>query len=235
MNHRIGALAGFAFLLIGLVGFGVAPPPPVPDAETTEWIRWYTENPGGIQAYAYLSGVTILALLVWFGGLRAHVWRGADAAPLAPIATIGLSVLATGLLIGVGTSSAIAMRIDELGDDVVLFGSIVGGVMVGAAEFGVAALMGAVSAEARRRGSLPNWLVLLGVVGAVVAMGAAAGVATDGDFVTPAISGSWLIMTVWIVATSVVMWKGSSDSAGGERETDGAIGQRAPATSALGG
>lgn len=237
MNKRTGAVAGIVFLVLSFGSFALAPPPPAPDATTADWLEWYTDNPGGIQATAFLFGLTVLAILVWFGAVRAHVWRGSDAAPLAPIATVGIAVMCVGWLTAGGISSAVAQRVDELGADVVVFAAVLAGVMSAAAQFGLAALMGAVSAQAHARGTLPRWLVAAGGIGAVMAMTTGVGVASDGGFVMPLVYASWLVTTVWIAGTSVALWKGAaaeSDAAAGDTNR-AAADNRAPMVSAFGG
>ncbi len=237
MNKRTGAVAGIVFLVLSFASFALAPPPPAPDAATAEWVRWYTDNPGGIQALAFVFGLTVLALLVWFGSVRAHVWRGSDAAPLGPIATIGVAVMCVGWLAASGVSSSVALRIDELGADVVVFAAVLAGVLSAAAQFGLAATMGAISAQAHAHGTLPRWLVATGGIGAALAIATGAGVASDGGFVMPLVYASWLVTTIWIVGISVALWKGAAaESAAPAGETDRVeAANRAPMVSALGG
>lgn len=237
MNKRTGAVAGIVSLVLSFGSFALAPPPPAPDAATADWLRWYAENPGGIQALAFVFGLTVLAFLVWFGAVRSHVWRGADAAPLAPIATVGMAIMTIGWLTASGISSAVALRVDELGADVVVFAAVLAGVLSAAAQFGLAATMGAVSAQAHAQATLPRWLVATGGIGAVLATATGVGVASDGGFVMPLVFASWLVTTVWVVGISVVLWKGAAAEshapAGGADRA--AADNRAPMVSALGG
>lgn len=237
MNKRTGAVAGIVSLVLSFGSFTLAPPPPAPDAATAEWVRWYTDNPGGIQSLAFVFGLTVLAFLVWFGAVRSHVWRGSDAAPLAPIATVGFAIMCVGWLTASGISSAVALRVGELGADVVVFAAVLAGVLSAAAQFGLAATMGAVSAQAHAHGTLPRWLVATGGIGAVVAIATGAGMASDGGFVMPLVYASWLVTTVWIIGISVALWKGAtagSDAPTGETDR-AAADSRAPMVSALGG
>jgi len=231
MNTRLGALGGFTFLVLGWASMGLVPQPPGATATATEWIDWYDGSAGGIQATAFLAGIVVLALLVWFGGMRQRVWRGDDSAPWGPIATVGFALLATGQLVGAGLTSVVAMRLDELGPDLVVFSSVLVGVLYAFGQFGVAAVMGAISAEAQRTGALPRWLVVLGWAGAATSVATGAGMATENEAVMGAIFLAWIFVSVWIAGCSVVLWKGAPVA---ERSEAPAAGRSTPVMSGLG-
>lgn len=231
MNTRLGALGGFTFLVLGWASMGLVPETPSASATASEWIDWFAGSADGIQAYAFLSGVVVLALLVWFGAMRQQVWRGDHGNGWAPVATVGFTLLATGLLVGAGLSSVVAMRLDELGPDLVVFASVSVGVLYAFGQFGLAALMGGISAEAQRTGALPRWLVVVGWAGAVASIATGAGVATESEAVMGAIFLSWIAVSVWIAGCSVVLWKGAPVA---ERSEAPATGRSTPAMSGLG-
>jgi hypothetical protein len=214
MRSRIGALAGLLFLLGGWAGFGLAPSPPSPDASAQEWISWYTGSPGGIQASAFVGAVVVLALIVFYGATRQRVSATAADTAAVTVATVGMAVMAVGFLLSYGINSALALRISELGSDVVVFASVLSGIVAAAAQVGLAALMGGVSAQAQQTGALPRWLVVLGWIGAVVAVATSAGMAVDDGAIMTAVLLGWVLVTAWIIGVSITLWSDRSDARG---------------------
>lgn len=232
MTTRLGAVGGFTFLALGWASMGLVPQPPGPEAGAPEWIRYFEGSTGAIQANAFIYGIVVLALLVWFGGMRRHVWGDDHTAPWGPVATVGFSLLATGLLVGAGVASVVAMRLDALDPGLVLFGSSLTGVLYAFGQFGLAAVMGGITAQAQHAGSLPRWLVVLGWVGAAASLATGAGMATASEAVLGAMFISWIAFSVWVAGSSVLLWKGAkADEAAG---VAAAAGRPTPTMSGLG-
>src|SRR5690606_7391903 len=91
MNHRIGAVAGIAFIVLSFASLTLAPPPPGLDASAAEVVDFFADNTGGLQAMGLLFAVSIAAATVWFGAVRAHVWADGHDAPWGPVATVGMA------------------------------------------------------------------------------------------------------------------------------------------------
>lgn len=228
MRSRIGALAGLVFLVGGWASFGLASSPPAPDAPAGEWVSWLSSNTGGIRATAVVGAVAVAALIVWFGAMRDRVSGGGGPSAPLTVATIGMAVMAVSFLTGYGINSALAMRVAELGPDVVIFGVVLSGVMSGAGQAGLCAVMGGVTLEAHQRGSLPRWMMVVGWIGAAVALLTTAGMGIDSEGIMALVLVGWVLTSVWILGGVILLFSrsGSSDV--------GVQGAPTPKASALG-
>lgn len=212
MNHRIGAVAGIAFIVLSFASLTLAPPPPGLDASAAEVVDFFADNTGGLQAMALLFAVSIAAATVWFGAVRAHVWAGGDDAPWGTVATVGMAVVAVTWLLMAVLVSGVALQLDELDPSVVLFAGTLADMANFASQLGIALLALGVSAGAWERGSLPRWLVVVGGVMAALSLVSTAGFATDAGWVDATLYAAWLPFVVWFVGVSVVLWRSPEGS-----------------------
>jgi hypothetical protein len=206
MRSRIGACGALVFVVLGWGSFGLAGQPPGAGTSASGWVDWFRANAGGIRAYALVTGVVVLALGLWFGALRDLVWSRERSRLTASFSSLGLALLAVCFVASGGISSAVAMRLDDLSPEVVLFASTLVGVLNAGAQLGLAALMAGISATALTTRTLPAWMAILGFVGAAAALGSGVGVAVESDAVAAAVLASWVIVSVWLLATAWVMW-----------------------------
>jgi hypothetical protein len=210
MNQRIGAVAGIAFIVLSLASMGLTPMPPGFDGTATEFVDWYQGSTTGIQVTAFLFGLSMVVAAVWFGYARAHVEPHGASAPFGPVATVGMAVMAVGWILTGGISSVVAMRIDELDAGVVVLGAMLAGSANMVSQFGLALLVGGVTAQAQITRSLPRWLIVFGWMGAALALVSTVGIATDSEAVELLLFANWVPGTVWWVGLSVVLWRSGS-------------------------
>jgi hypothetical protein len=228
MRSRIGALGGLVFLVGGWASFGLTPPPPAPDAPAREWISWFAGSPGGIQASAVVGAVVVVALIVWFGAVHERVSAGGRSTAPLTVATIGMAMMAAGFLSGYAINSALAMRVGELSPDVVVFGSVLAGVITAAGQAGLCAVMGGITLQGQRQGSFPRWLVVVGWIGAVVALATTVGIGVDSEGIMAVVLAGWVLTSVWILGGVILLLSQGGTSDGGVH------GVPAPKASALG-
>lgn len=225
MNQRIGAVAGIAFVVLSFASLSLAPAPPGFDGTAAEFVDWYQGSTTGIEVTAFLFGLCIVLAAVWFGYARAHVAPDGADAPFGPVATVGMAVMAVGWILTGGTSSVVAMRIDELDAGVVVLGAMLAEKTNVASQFGLALLTGAVTAQGQLTRTLPRWLVVFGWLGAALALASTVGIATDSEAVDLLLLANWLPFLVWFVGLSVVLWR-----RGGSRRAVAAEPPATPAT-----
>lgn len=215
MNQRIGAVAGIVFIVLSLASMGIAPVPPGADGTAAEFVDWYQGSTTGIQVTAFLFGLSMVVAAVWFGYVRAHVEPNGASAPFGPVATVGMAVMAVGWILTGGISSVVAMRIDELDAGVVVLGAMLAGLANMASQFGLALLMGGVTAQAQVNRSLPRWLLVFGWLGAALALASTVGIATDSEAAEVLLFANWVPGAVWWVGVSVVLWRSGSTAPSG--------------------
>ena len=207
-GERWAVLGGVVFVLADVAVAVLGGEPPAGDAGAVEVARYLQDHGAAIQAGLGLFGLASVALMWWMGPLwRRMVRTEGGAARLAVVSLLGLGVAGALSLASAAVSAAAEARVDQIGDEVVVFHSLAV-LLLAASGFGVAAHLLSTSVLGARTRTLPTWVVVIGVVAALGFLGSAvAGVVTAGgaaDVVGAAGFGLWC---VWILAVSVVMWR----------------------------
>ncbi len=207
------ALGGVGFVILNVLGAILMGSLPTADDSNEEVLAWFADKESGIRTAGWLSALSIILLLGWFGSL----WRRmADLEVrrnlLAELSLIGLG--GSGALWGVSTAiySAVAMRVDDMpAPEARFFYALAGTLLAFGGAFLVVHLV-STNLRALRNGFLPKWNALLGFLPAALFLVSTTGVMTDGNL--PMITGGlgFIAWAIWILATSVHMWWTADDN-----------------------
>lgn len=206
--ERYAAFGGFWFVLLSLVGSSLFGAPPNPDSSASELQEFFADHAGAIQASSLLYGLAAIGLLWWFGSL----WRRMSAAEeerprLAVVAALGLVWSGVFWVLSGALWSALALRVNELGDTSRVLYTLSGTVSA-ASNFGLFVFLAATVALTLRAGMFPRWTAYVGGLSALLFLVGTGGIASDAPFFL-FVGGlvAYLVWLVWIVALSVVMWR----------------------------
>jgi len=137
----------------------------------------------------------------------------AGAARLAVVSLVGLALAGALSLASASVSAAVALRIDDAGDGLLVFHTLAV-VLLAASGFGVATHLLATSVLGVRTGTLSWWVVVVGVVSAAGFLGSAILAATGSSDAASAIGVvGFALWCVWILGVSARMWTDSRRSA----------------------
>jgi hypothetical protein len=209
---RVGAAAGFAAVALLLAIFMILPALPAPDQPVASIARAAHDDASSLLRGAYLGTLMGVALLA-FGAAFAAALRRSEGAGGGwwLLALAGIA----GTSVGLVADAAVATFVRAVGHGVAGDTLWIGygldhwiGVLM-AAPLGLFVL--AASLGARATGLLPRWLAWAGIViGPLLIVGAGS---ITGDEVTGGALGmpiffGYLLMLVWIVASSICLWRG---------------------------
>lgn len=205
--ERYGALGGVAFVVCDVAVAVLGGEPPAADAGRREVAGYFAEKGPAIEAGLWLFGLASVALMWWMGSLwRRMVRSEGGVARLAVVSLVGLAVAGALSLASATVSVAAALRIDDVGDTVVIFHTLAV-MLLAASGFGVATHLLATSALGARTKTLPSWVVVAGTVSALGFLVSAVLGATASSDASSAVGfvgfGLWC---VWILGVSYSMW-----------------------------
>ncbi len=219
--ERLAALGGFAFVVLAVVGTFLPGAPPAADDTAKKIGDYFRDHSGGIKAGQVLTGLALIALSWWFGSLWRMMRRAEDDRPrLAVVALFGLAFSGVFALLSGAISSAVALRIDDLGDGGALTFYTLSSVVIATSAFGSVVFIAAVSALNWRTRFLPAWITYLGWLSAALFLVASFASASDSGALAMFGMFGFLTWAVWIIGISARMWRGSS--AGVTRAASGA-------------
>lgn len=212
--EKLGALGGIVFVVLNVIGGGAQGEPPSSGDTNDEVRQWFVDNASGIKLSGFLGALSGIAILWWFGTL----WRRMSAAEngrnrLAIVAAIGLAM--TGAFVGVSgaVNTAVVFRVDEVtGDTARLFYTLNALLFAGAGTT-LAAHLAAVNALSWRTGMLPKWVTTVGLAAAVLNLVSSFGLLSDADGLMFFGLIGFLAWALWLIATSVHMWRTPSPTA----------------------
>jgi len=210
--EKYAALGGVLFVVLNIVGMVLVGTPPESDDSNAKVLEWFADKEDGIKISAFLGGVSLIALLWWFGSL----WRRMATAEggrhrLSVIAFAGLTGFGVAWMTASAIQAAVAARTIDLGAASGFFYALSNNLMY-VAGFFVAAHLIAINVLSMRSTLFPAWTVYLGLLGAAGFLVSTIGMVKEsGPFMM--IGGiSFLVWAVWIIAVSVHMWR-TADSA----------------------
>ncbi len=182
--------------------------PPSSGDTNDEVAEYFVDKADSLKVAALLGGLSLIALSWWFGSL----WRRMSKAEngnhrLSVVALIGFT--GSGALFAASQApvSAIAFRVDELSPDAIRLFWVLSTVLLSMAAFFITVHLAAVNALALRTGMLPKWATIVGLVSAVAFLFGGFGVMTDADAILLFGFIGFIMWSVWLVATSVHMWR----------------------------
>jgi hypothetical protein len=204
--QRYGAMGGFWFVVLAVVGTVAAGAPPSTTDSAAEILEYYEDSSGGIRAGAYLGVLAMLGLLFWVGSLWSTLRRAEGGAPrLTVVAGLGAAIGATCAGISFAIQSATALRADEIGAAGAKFFHVLGVTVISAGGAGIAALVLATSIISLRTKLFPAWLTGGGLLLGVLWLVAALAIATDRDAVGAFGFVCFILWSIWIISISVMM------------------------------
>ena len=206
---RIAAAAGFAFVVLNVVGTVLPGAPPASDASTAKIAAYYRGHSGAIKAELLLGALGIAALMWWFGALWRLMSRAEDGRPrLAIVAGVALaSGLTLAIINGVANATA-ALRAESAQAQHLLY--TLSFVVISAAGFALGAFLLAVNAVTYRSRVMPRWISILGFASALAFLGSGGGTVSDANAFNLLGLAAFLGWCVWILATSTFMWRTAS-------------------------
>jgi hypothetical protein len=204
-------LTGVVFVVILVVGQVLLGNEPGSSASAAKVVAFYSAHRGGIRASSYLTGLSLVFGLFFYGYLRDHIRRFERSTHLAAIAFGGAVLFAVGGALGAGTqlaladtprslSPAAAQALNLLQQDVTVF-AIAGGVA------GLLIASGLAIVRGRQLPTLVGWLgLVLGVVS-----------------LAPVRNVGAPLAGVWTLVVSILLWvrtgRLASESASGAGDT----------------
>jgi len=205
--ERYGALGGVVFVVCDVVVAVAGGEPPAIDAGRSEIVAYFADKGPAIETGLWLFGLASVALMWWMGSLwRRMVRAEGGAARLAVVSVVGLAVAGALSLASAGVSVAAELRIDEVGDTLVIFHTLAV-MLLAASGFGVATHLLATSALVSRTKTLPTWVVIVGVVSALgFLVSAVLGATASSDASSAVGFVGFVLWCVWILGVSARMW-----------------------------
>jgi hypothetical protein len=208
---RLGATAGVVAVILLVALFMVMPALPAPNHGISEIARSARANRDGLLAGAYLGTMFTAALLVFGACVSARLRRAeGEAGGWWLVSLIGAAAAAVGI-VGNALTITFVRAVGHGADGNALW---IGygadhwlGVLVAVP---LAVFLLGTGLGARRTGALPRWLAWLALAAAAVL--AVGGASVVGDEVDGGVLGSVLLLgyvalTVWIIGTSVTLWR----------------------------
>ena len=206
---RTAAAAGFAFVVLNVTGTFLPGAPPASDASAVKVAAYFRDHGGAIKAQQLLGGLGIAALLWWFGALWRLLSHAEGERPrVAIVAAISLASGVTLAMISGAITAAGAIRVDNVVTTHLLWSlSLVG---FATAAFSIGSFLVAASVVTYRAKVTPRWTSYLGCASALAFLVGSLGVVTDSNAINSAGLVAFLAWCVWILALSVVMWRGTT-------------------------
>ena len=191
--EKLAALGGVAFVVFNLVGVVGQGSPPTADDTNDEVLQWFVDNATGIKVAALMPGLSIIALVWWFGSL----WRRMSKAEngnhrLSVVALVGLAGSGALYLASVSVVATVAIQVDEVSADAAKFFYVLSMVLIAMAGSFLAIHLVSINAIALRSGFLPKWVGYLGIFCSALHAISIVGTTTDSDVLpTRRCSPSW--------------------------------------------
>ena len=208
--ERYGAATGIVFVILGVIAYVIAGPPPIADAPRTDVVAHYVDGGDSLVVSGYLWGLSGLFYFWFLGSLRSYLRRAeGDAGRLSAVA-FGAGI-AGGVVFTMGTLISVALASD-------IAGAASGETTVALHEvathasmystFAFVVLAAATSVVSGRYRALPAWLGWLGWLVALLALvGSGSVFAETGPFAAGgALSVLGLaVFFLWFLALGVVL------------------------------
>lgn len=206
--EKLAALGGVVFVVLNLVGMGGQGSLPSADDTNDEVLKWFVDNDSGIKLATLLGGLSVIALVWWFGSL----WRRMTKAEngnhrLSVVALVGLAGSGALYLASTAVTATVAIQVDEVGADPAKFFYVLSTVLLAMSGAFVAVHLVGVNAIGLRSGFLPKWVGYLGVFDAVLFTASLLGATTDSDPAALLGYAAFIVWSIWILAVSIHMWR----------------------------
>jgi hypothetical protein len=208
--ERYAALGGgIAFVVLIVATIIFTGTPPKLDDSAQKFATYFKDHADDLKVAGYLGGLAFVPILCWLGSLWRALRRAEGGDPrLTVVATGGLLVGGSAVLVATTITSATAVSVKDLGGASKFFATLAQ-FLFAAGGFGFAVLVGAVAVITIRYGAFPKWF---GLASALLALGwvvSGVGSVSTGDawmVVTMAVATVWL---VWVLTLSILMYQGA--------------------------
>jgi hypothetical protein len=209
---RVGAVAGLVAIALLVTLIAVMPAQPGPDRPIAEITQSAIDDRSSLLLGSYLGALMAGSLLVFGAAVAAAVRRASPDSGWWIVALVGIAGTAT---VGIVSNALVVAFVRAVehgvrGDSLWIGFSAdhaLGTLM--AVPLGIFLLGAGLGARASE--ALPRWLVwvsLAGVAGLLVGAGSITGDELEGGPLGIPLALGYVALLVWIVATSVVLWRG---------------------------
>ena len=219
--ERYGALGGILFVVLVIASIIVSGSNPKASDSAAKIYKSFHDNKDGLKVGAFLGALAAIPILWWAGSLWARMRRAEGGQPrLALIAVLSL-VFAGAAQAGSGVLSAtVALELKDVSATDAKFFFILGQGLSAASAVGLAALLLAVSVLAFRIRVFPIWLAWIGVLDAIAFVVGSYSVATTSDAIGGVGFVSFIVLSIWIVIVSVIMFRANEPTTVTEPASD---------------
>jgi hypothetical protein len=213
---RVGAVAGIAAVALLVTLIAVLPAQPGPDRPIAEITQSAIDDRSSLLLGSYLGALMAGALLVFGAAVAAVVRRASPDSGWWIVALVGIGGTAAVGIVSNALVVAFVRAVEHGARGESLWIGYSGDHALGtlmAVPLGIFLLGAGLGARASE--ALPRWLAWVAVAGAAGLLVGAGSITGDelegGPLAIPLVLG-FLALLVWIVATSVVLWRGSWES-----------------------
>lgn len=206
--EKLASLGGVIFVVLNLVGSISQGSPPSADDSNEEVLKWFVDNDSGVKLATLLGGLSVIALVWWFGSL----WRRMAKAEngnhrLSVVALAGLAGSGALYLASTAVTATVAIQVDEVGADPAKFFYVLSTVLLSMAGAFVAIHLVGVNAIGLRSGFLPKWVGFWGMLSSTLFTFSVLGATTDSDAAAFLGFVAFITWAIWILAVSIHMWR----------------------------
>src|SRR5205814_6679522 len=132
--QKYALIGGPLFVVLALVGTFLAGSPPAPDADAAKLTAFFNDNTSAIKTGAWIGLLAAIAILWWFATLWRHMTAAEGGRPrLALISFAGLVFAGAVTTIASALLAGMALRVDDLGNNVTILWGIFDAVSAAAA------------------------------------------------------------------------------------------------------
>jgi hypothetical protein len=211
--ERFGALGGVVFVVLVVASIVVTNGNVSPSDSASKILKYFSDHQDGIKVSAFLSVLASIPIIWWAGSLWARLHRVGDRHNrLALIAVLGLLIAGVGNLTQTAVNAGVALERHSVTAVSAKFFYVLSTTFGAGGLVGITVLVVAVSVASFRLGAFPRWVGWLGAVDGLVFVVAAFAIASTNDAINALGLVGFVLWAIWIIATSVVMYRASYDA-----------------------
>jgi len=208
---RVAAGCGIAFVVLSFISNFLPGAPLASDASPAKVVAYFRDHGSGIKGQEFIGAIGIVALLWWFGAFWQRLSRAEHDRPR--LATVAAVSLASGLTLAMVAGSVQAAAAQRATTDPSLLPALwtLSIVALAAAGIGVGTSLIASCVVTYRARMAPRWTSYLGWAAGLAFLAGSAGMLSDSNVLNLVALAAFLLWCAWLVATSVLMWRGAGD------------------------
>ncbi|HXY94293.1 MAG TPA: hypothetical protein VEP49_17575 [Acidimicrobiia bacterium] len=217
--ERYGALGGIVFVVLVVVSIFVPGSTPMASDSPAKILKYFHDHQDAIKVASFVGVLASVPILLWAGSLWARLHRAGDRQfRLGLIAVLGLLLGGAGNLTQTATTAAVALELKNVGPTEAKFFFVLGQGFSSAGAIGLAVLVLATSMAVFRFQAFPKWVGWIGVLDGVLFLIASYSIATTGDAIGAFGFASFIVWAIWLLITSVIMFRAKDVAMGGAQE-----------------